>query len=151
MRRFQRLALIGGLLLTPAAAYAQASIAGTVKDSSGAVLPGVTVEASSAVLIEKVRSVTTDGTGVRLINLLEPGTDYSHRVNELDLRISKIFRMGGHYRVSINFDLANVLNANYALGRNGTWGSVGVASPSWLTPLSIMDARLFKFGAQFDF
>jgi len=63
MRGFQRLAVIGWCLLAPAAAYAQASIAGTVKDASGAVLPGVTVEASSPVLIEKARSATTDTTG----------------------------------------------------------------------------------------
>ncbi len=113
--------------------------------------PGPQNTANELVLPFQVGLPSFSGAGVRLINLLEPGTDYSHRVNELDLRISKILRMGSHYRVSINFDLANVLNANYALGRNGTWGSVGVASSSWLTPLSIMDARLFKFGAQFDF
>ena len=52
-------------LLVPAALYAQAqaSIAGTVRDTSGAVLPGVTVEASSPELIEKIRSGTTDATG----------------------------------------------------------------------------------------
>jgi hypothetical protein len=36
---------------------------GNVRDSSGAVLPGVTVEAASPALIEKVRSATTDGEG----------------------------------------------------------------------------------------
>src|SRR5262245_13653369 len=46
------------LLFIPAAAFAQSGIAGVVKDASGAVLPGVTVEAASPVLIEKVRSVT---------------------------------------------------------------------------------------------
>src|ERR1700730_3720401 len=62
------------VLLLPAAAYAQAAITGVVKDASGAVLPGVTVEAASPVLIEKVRSAVTDGTGqYRIVNLL-PGT-----------------------------------------------------------------------------
>ena len=61
------------LLIVPAAASAQGSIAGTVKDASGAVLPGVTVEASSPVLIEKVRSVVTDGTGQYKIVDLRPG------------------------------------------------------------------------------
>src|SRR5712672_1729917 len=62
------------LVLLPAAAFAQAAITGVVKDASGAVLPGVTVEAASPVLIEKVRSVITDGTGqFRIVNLL-PGT-----------------------------------------------------------------------------
>jgi hypothetical protein len=61
------------LLLLPATAYAQAAITGVVKDDSGAVLPGVTVEASSPVLIEKVRSVTTDATGQYRIVDLRPG------------------------------------------------------------------------------
>ena len=62
------------LLLFPAAAYAQASITGVVKDSSGGVLPGVTVEASSPVLIEKVRSAVTDDAGLYRIVDLRPGT-----------------------------------------------------------------------------
>ena len=48
------------LTLVPTAVFAQASLTGTVKDSSGAVLPGVTVEASSPALIEKVKSTVTD-------------------------------------------------------------------------------------------
>ena len=47
----------------PMAAFAQATLSGLVRDTSGAVLPGATVEASSPVLIEKVRSGITDGTG----------------------------------------------------------------------------------------
>jgi len=59
------LALIAGVgILLPAEALAQASITGVVKDSSGAVLPGVTVEASSPELIEKVRTVVTDSGGL---------------------------------------------------------------------------------------
>jgi Carboxypeptidase regulatory-like domain len=58
----------------PVAAFAQASMTGVIKDSSGAVLPGVTVEASSPTLIEKVRSVITDSTGQYRIVDLRPGT-----------------------------------------------------------------------------
>jgi hypothetical protein len=59
----------------PAAAFAQATgIAGVVKDTSGAVMPGVTVEASSPALIERVRSVTTDAQGQYKILDLRPGT-----------------------------------------------------------------------------
>src|ERR671928_133883 len=68
------LALLTLFLLIPAAAFAQASIAGVVKDTSGAVLPGVTVEAASDVLIEKVRSAVTDGSGQYRIVDLRPGT-----------------------------------------------------------------------------
>jgi len=66
--------MVVGLLGAPALVSAQASIAGQVKDASGAVLPGVTVEASSTALIEKVRSVVTGGTGQYRIELLPPGT-----------------------------------------------------------------------------
>src|SRR5215470_5247528 len=62
------------LLLAPAAAYAQASIAGVVKDASGAVLPGVTVEVASPALIEKTRSTVSDGSGLYQVISLPPGT-----------------------------------------------------------------------------
>jgi hypothetical protein len=62
------------VFLFPAFASAQASLAGTVRDASGAVLPGVTVEASSAVLIEKVRAAVTDGSGQYRITELSPAT-----------------------------------------------------------------------------
>jgi hypothetical protein len=62
------------LLVVPVAAYAQASITGVVRDTSGAVLPGVTVEASSPNLSEKVRTVVTDGGGQYRIITLPPGT-----------------------------------------------------------------------------
>jgi Carboxypeptidase regulatory-like domain len=58
----------------PATARAQSAFAGVVKDATGAVLPGVTVEASSPALIEKVRSVTTDANGAYKIENLRPGT-----------------------------------------------------------------------------
>jgi hypothetical protein len=60
-------------LALPTAARAQSTIAGIVKDTSGAVLPGVTVEAASDVLIEKTRSVATDGAGQYKIVDLRPG------------------------------------------------------------------------------
>src|SRR5689334_19023936 len=74
MRGFRGTFIVLALtLLVPAAAYAQASIIGTVKDTSGAVLPGVTVEAASPVLIEKVRTAVTDGNGRYQLVDLRPG------------------------------------------------------------------------------
>src|SRR5215813_1531823 len=61
------------LVLLPAAAFAQAGLAGNVKDESGAVLPGVTVEAASPALIEKTKSVVTDGSGAYRLVDLRPG------------------------------------------------------------------------------
>ena len=77
MRRAVGLSILAvGLLGTPSALQAQAlgTIAGVVKDASDAVLPGVTVEASSPALIEKTRSALTDGRGQFTIVNLPPGT-----------------------------------------------------------------------------
>ena len=72
---FVRGFVAGGLLLVCASAvHAQSAIAGVVRDSTGAVLPGVTVEASSPVLIERVRSAVTDAQGQYKIIDLRPGT-----------------------------------------------------------------------------
>ncbi|HEY7169616.1 MAG TPA: TonB-dependent receptor [Vicinamibacterales bacterium] len=74
MKRLAETILIGAVLtlVTAAAAHAQ-SIAGTVRDATGSVLPGVTVEASSPALIEKTRSVVSDGAGQYRIVSLRPG------------------------------------------------------------------------------
>src|SRR5580765_5748634 len=66
MRKFVRhlVASASAVFLFPALCFAQfGAIAGVVKDNSGAVLPGVTIEASSPTLIEKTRSVASDGAG----------------------------------------------------------------------------------------
>ena len=67
------LMVLAWLAIASSAAYAQGSITGVVRDTSGAVLPGVTVEAASPVLIEKVRSAVSDGTGQYRIEDLRPG------------------------------------------------------------------------------
>jgi hypothetical protein len=66
------------LALLPREAFAQSVIAGVVRDTTGAVLPGVTVEAASPALIEKVRVATTDGAGAYRVIDLRPGV-YSVR------------------------------------------------------------------------
>ncbi len=68
------LAALAALVVLPGVAHAQSAIAGVVRDTSGGVLPGVTVEASSSVLIEKVRSAVSDGQGQYKIVDLRPGT-----------------------------------------------------------------------------
>jgi hypothetical protein len=74
MRVTRSLLLAAAILAAlPGLARAQAAITGTVKDTSGAVLPGVAVEATSPALIEKVRSAVTDGTGQYRIVDLRPG------------------------------------------------------------------------------
>ena len=76
MRRivFYLMVASAAALFTPRAAHAQVAIAGVVRDGTGAVLPGVTVEASSPALIERTRTVVTDTAGQYKIVELRPGT-----------------------------------------------------------------------------
>src|SRR3954462_8605112 len=94
------------LVLVPAMAFAQASITGVVKDASGAVLPGVTVEASSPSLIEKSRDAVTDGTGQYRIVDLRPGT---YSVSFTLTGFSTVKRDGieltGSFVASVNADM----------------------------------------------
>lgn len=77
--RFNRYVILSALVvcaavLLPSLAYAQAQIVGQVRDESGGVLPGVTVEAASPAIIEKVRTAVTDDQGRYRIDALRPGT-----------------------------------------------------------------------------
>src|SRR5262245_59785483 len=75
MRKSARCFLLYGLVAeVPRAAAAQATLAGEVKDTTGAVLPGATVEAASPALTEKVRTAVTDGSGRYRIESLPPGS-----------------------------------------------------------------------------
>jgi hypothetical protein len=73
---FVCVATVTSLAVLPVTAFgqaAQSALAGVIKDTTGAVLPGVTVEASSPALIERVRVATTDSSGVYRIVDLRPG------------------------------------------------------------------------------
>jgi hypothetical protein len=73
-RVVKAVAAAAGIVLLPSLAFAQATIAGVVRDASAAVLPGASVEAASPALIEKTRTVVTDGTGQYRITDLPPGS-----------------------------------------------------------------------------
>src|SRR4051812_4925956 len=74
MRGAWKAVLIAAFVLLPSLASAQGTLTGTVKDQSGAALPGVTVEAASPALIEKTRTAVTDSAGLYRIPGLNPGT-----------------------------------------------------------------------------
>ena len=99
--------MVIGLLMVPLGAAAQSTISGSVRDTSGAVLPGVSVEASSEVLIEKARSVVTDEQGRYSIVDLRPGT---YQVIFTLQGFSKLQRDGielpANFNASVNVELA---------------------------------------------
>jgi Carboxypeptidase regulatory-like domain len=100
------LVLLTLLVLLPSFAFAQASITGVVKDASGGVLPGVSVEAASPALIEKVRTAVTDGTGQYRIEDLRPGT-YTITISLTGFSTYKRegIEMSGTFTATINADL----------------------------------------------
>jgi hypothetical protein len=94
------------LAIAPVSAFAQASISGIVKDTSGAVLPGVTVEAASPVLIEKTRSTVTDGSGAyQIINLL-PGTyTVTFTLPGFNTLVRDQIELSGSFVATLNVDM----------------------------------------------
>jgi len=100
------LLLLTVLVVLPASAYAQASISGVIKDASGAVLPGVTVEAASPVLIEKTRSAVTDGTGqYRIINLLPGKYSVTFTLAGFSTIRREDIELTGGFNATVNADL----------------------------------------------
>jgi hypothetical protein len=76
---------------------------------------------------------------------------YGSRLNMLDTRIGKILRIAGT-RAIVSLDLYNALNASPALTYNQTFNFVPTTTSSnWLTPTSVLAARVMKIGASIDF
>lgn len=111
-----------GAMLVSSAAYAQSAIAGVVKDTTGAAMPGVTVEASSDVLIEKVKSAVSDDSGNYRIADLRPGT---YNVS-FTLPGFKTFRRDG---LMLNAEFTATVNAELAVGALEESITVTGASP----------------------
>ena len=110
-------------------------------------LPGPQVTAnyvaSNAQIQPSLGRPLSGGAANATINIVEPGTMYGQRLNQLDLRFGKLLRFD-RLRASINFDLYNALNGSAITSQNNNYAA-------WQVPLSILDARLFKISAQVDF
>jgi len=88
------------------------------------------------------------GATFRNYNIVEAGEVYIERLNQIDFRVAKLFRIG-ESRTMINFDFFNITNSNSVLTENATF--VLAPSTAWRTPQSILLPRMFKLSAQFDF
>ena len=106
MQRLLRVIVLTSVALVPATAFAQASIVGTVRDASGAVLPGVTVEATSPALIEKARTVVTNGVGQYSIEDLRSGTyTVSFALSGFTTVKREGIQLAGSFIATVNADL----------------------------------------------
>jgi hypothetical protein len=85
----------------------------------------------------------------KAVQIVEPGSLYVERLNQIDLRFAKLLRFG-RTRTSVNFDFYNVTNSNSVLAENPAYTAPNII-PGWRSPTQIVLPRLFKFSAQFDF
>jgi len=84
------------------------------------------------------------GVSAITVNLVPPLSQFLGRINQVDVRVSKIFTtVRGRYQ--FNLDAYNLLNSSAILWVNSTYGA------NWLSPTSTLDARLIKVGLQYDF
>ena len=112
-------------------------------------LPGVpisaTYTASNAEIAPSLGRNLSAGAAANVsIPLIAPYSVYEDRINQLDVRVAKSFRLG-RGRVQGMMDIYNILNGSSILAINTTYGA------AWLRPQEILGARLFKFGVQVDF
>jgi hypothetical protein len=77
------------------------------------------------------------------VNLVEPGTMYAPRANQVDLRFGKVFRFGAN-RAAVNLDLYNAFNSSAVITLNNNFAT-------WQRPQAILQARFAKIGLQLDF
>ena len=91
------------------------------------------------------RDLAAGAGGNAVIDLIPPATQYGERLNQLDLRASKIFRLPGGRSLQANVDIYNALNVDTVLQQNNNFGTL------WQKPSSILQARFFKFSFQVQF
>jgi hypothetical protein len=98
------------------------------------------------------RNLGVAGFSNTTVNVLERGSMYGERMNQMDLRIGKLLRVG-RTRTTLSVNVYNLLNGNAVLTQNNTLAvdAAGNVTSVWQRPQSILDARFVKFSAQFDF
>ena len=120
-------------------------VSGTFRSTPGAPIAANFVATNAVVSPSLGRNLSGNAANVQ-VNLVEPGSLYGERLNQVDVRVGKILRFGG-VRTSAMLDLYNLFNANPVLTVNPAFGS----GPTWQRPTSILLARFAKISFQFDF
>jgi Carboxypeptidase regulatory-like domain len=112
-------------------------------------LPGIPYYASfvfrnSDITPSLGRNLSAGANGTVTVDLIPPMTQFEDRIQQLDLRLARTFRISGK-RVEPEFDVFNALNASPILSVNNSYGS------AWRTPTQILAGRLLKFGVKMNF
>jgi hypothetical protein len=116
-------------------------------------LPGPGLQAgviySNAEVTPALRPQGLSGGGNKTVNVFDPNTAFGDRLYQVDLRFSKIFRIGDSNSIDANFDIYNSLNSDAVLSENTTYS--GVNGGAWRRPTAVIQGRIFKFGMRWDF
>jgi hypothetical protein len=112
-------------------------------------LPGIPVRATlvvqnSAVAPSLGRNLSGNAANVTVANIIAPLTQYEKRIQQLDLRLIKNFRIQ-QARLQATFDVYNLFNRADVLSEVTQYG------PTWRNPTALLDARIFKVGVQMTF
>jgi hypothetical protein len=94
------------------------------------------------------RPFSAGAAGQKTVNIYDPTTAFSDRLNQLDIRFSKVFRIGNG-TFDANFDIYNAFNSDAQLALNNTYS--GVNGGTWLRATSVIQGRIIKFGFRWDF
>ena len=122
----------------------QVSGFGTPAGVGGALAANYTVP--NSVIAPQLGRNLSGGAPNATVNMVEPGVLYGDRVNEVDVRLGKIFKFG-RTRATVGVDIYNLLNSAAILSYNQAF----IPGGSWLTPTSVLSARFAKLSVQFDF
>ena len=113
-------------------------------------IPGATLAANlsvpSAVAAQTLGRPLAGNAAFATVNLVAPGSVLGDRVNQLDLRVGKLLKLG-RVRTQISVDLYNALNSSAIQTSNQTF----IANGNWLTPTLILPSRFAKITGQVDF
>ena len=121
-------------------------VSGTLRSDSGGQLAANWTAPNSAT-VGLNRPFAGLGSQTITVNLIEPGTLYGERVNQIDMRFAKILRFG-RTRTTVGFDVYNLVNSDAVLTYNQTFSPT---TTTWLRPNSVLQPRFVKFSAQIDF
>ena len=84
------------------------------------------------------------------VNLIEPGSLYGNRINQLDFRVAKILKFRGT-RTMIGADMYNAMNSAAILTYNNAFSSVTSGASAWLSPTSVLTGRMIRISGEFSF
>jgi hypothetical protein len=125
-------------------------LAGTFRSDQGAPLAALYAVTSAQAALTLGRPLSNNAPNVT-VNLIQPGSLYGDRVNEVDLRLAKILKFG-RTRTNVGVDFYNLLNSAAVLSYNQNFNTTTISGPgAWLQPTSTIQPRFLKLSATIDF